>query len=144
MLCTELTSQTPVPAFRSDRFVQLPVKVARVSAGHALLALRLRLRWLIRLVRLITSMRRRLLLLLLLLLEMRSAAFCAARMLRGVHAARTLKRHVLHLGRQVLSLLWRRLLRVGVVTAHGSGDDGRVSVVDWRFVAAAGKLLRIA
>ena len=121
-----------------------PIKVTRIATSHALLALSRRLLlllWrLVRLIRLITALRRRCLLL---LLRWRRRMVLRHRwLLRRVHARRALKRHALHLRTQVgpllLLLLLLLLLRrnVRVIPAYSSGHGDRVSVVDWRLVAA--------
>lgn len=117
----------------------LPVEITRISASRRRLALGLLLR-LIRLIRLVSSMRgcwrgR--------VLRRRSATLRHLWVLWRVDATWALKRHALHLRAQIAPLLRRGLLSVRVVAAY-CGGHARVATVDGRFVAACGKLLRVA
>lgn len=116
------------------------VKITGISTRHTLLTLRLRLLWcLVGLVCLISTLCRWCLL----LGRCWRTVLWHGRLLRRVQAARALERHVLHLVAQIGPLLLLLLLRrrhVGfVATDSGRHSDG-VPVVDWRFVAAGGKL----
>jgi hypothetical protein len=103
--------QSSLPKTLRTLPTNLPVKVARISTSHTLLALRRRLlllRWLIRLIRLVTTLRRcrRLL-----LWRRRSAMLRHLWLLWRVNARRALQRHLLHLRAQVWPLLlWLLLL----------------------------------
>lgn len=116
----------------------------------------MRLRCLVRLISLVGTLHGRLRRLLLRLGRRGRTSIGDLRVLRGVDAAGTVERHALHLVGEVWSLLLLLLLEMGrwglgvrlVATrlpllrrrhaCHG------VSVVDGRFVAAAGEFLRVA
>lgn len=143
----------PVPTLFSqvEHMLQkgrLPVEVTRITTSHALLTLsrRLLLLWrLVRLVRLISTLRR-CYLLLLLLRWWRRTVLRHGWLLCRVHARRALERHARHLRAQIgplllLLLLWRN---IRFIAPHGRGHGNRVSVVDGRLVASGAELLRIA
>lgn len=126
-----------------------PVEVTRITASHALLTLsrRLLLLWrLVRLVRLISTLRRRCLLLLLLLRWRWRAVFRHGWLLCRVDARRALERHARHLRAQIgpLLLLLLRRRDVRFIAAYSRGHGNRVAVVDGRLVASGAELLRIA
>lgn len=113
------------------------------------LSLRLLLLWrLVRLIRLVTTLRWRRLLLLLLRWRRRTV-LRHGWLLRRVHASRAFERHALHLRAQIrpLLLLWLLLLLrrdVRVIAAYSCGHGDRVAVVDGRLVAASAEFLRVA
>ena len=124
-----------------------PVEVTRITASHALLTLsrRLLLLWrLVRLIRLISTLRRRCLLLLLLLRWRWRTMLRHRWLLCRVHARRALERHALHLRAQIGPLLLLLRWDVWLIAAYSRGDGDRVSVVDGRLVAASAEFLRVA